>query len=125
MMSRMLLIPADTRIEMSIVTHRDDDLTDLVHEPSSGNTELDFKTFRAHGVQFCYDDLGLFRIPLVRNIRAELLWAALAGVDRADFTQPLAGNFVMLGLDPYSGETRHVPTMAASLAFKLWEEYSS
>lgn len=122
MQYRMLLIPANTRIEMSIVTHRDDDLTSLVHEPGHSSTELDFKTFRAHGVQFCYDDLGLFRIPLQRNIRAELIWAALAGVDSSDFAQPLAGNFVMLGLDPHSGDTRHVPMLAAAMAMKLWDD---
>lgn len=76
---------------------------------------LDFATFRTRGVQMCYDDLGLHDQPQNVNPRAMALFAELAGRDVADFAVPLVGNYVVMGLHPYTGDTTDVPVEVVAM----------
>jgi hypothetical protein len=116
-----ILIPASMDEEVQVVdidTDNYDRLHELVfgegHKASDGGT-LDFASFRARGVQMCFDDLGLYDQPNNINPRAMALWAELAGRGVADFAVPLVGNYVVLGLHPYDGETMDVPVEVVAM----------
>ena len=61
-------------------------------------------------VQFAYDDMGLYRPDAIYNLNFRMmeLWGLLYGVPATDIT-PLVGAFIVMGLNPYSGETQDVP----------------
>ncbi len=60
-------------------------------------------------VQAAYDDEGMFNQPFNQNVRAMKLWAHLSGRKLSDFVQPLWGDFVILGFERDSGDTKDVP----------------
>ena len=61
-------------------------------------------------VQFAYDDMGLYRSNAFYNLNFRMmeLWGLLYGVPATDIS-PLVGTFIVMGLNPYSGETQDVP----------------
>ena len=61
-------------------------------------------------VQFAYDDMGLYRSDAVYNLNSRMmeLCGLLYGVPATDIS-PLVGTFIVMGLNPYSGETQDVP----------------
>ncbi len=61
-------------------------------------------------VQFVYDDFGLYRSDAIYNLNFRMmeLWGLLYGVPATDIS-PLVGTFIVMGLNPYSGETQDVP----------------
>ena len=61
-------------------------------------------------VQFAYDDMGLYRPDAIYNLNFRMmeLWGLLYGVPATDIS-PLVGTFIVMGLNPYSGETQDVP----------------
>lgn len=91
-------------------------------EAAIGVDMLGFSTVAGYGVQFCYDDMGLFNQPGHINPRAMKLWAAAAGRPLADFRQPLVGNYVVLGLDPNTGDTIDLPAAVVEKLTKEWME---
>ena len=62
-------------------------------------------------VQFAYDDMGLYRPDAIYNLNFRMmeLWGLLYGVPATDIS-PLVGTFIVMGLNPYSGETQDVPS---------------
>ena len=62
-------------------------------------------------VQFVYDDFGLFRSDAIYNLNFRMmeLWGLLYGVPATDIS-PLVGTFIVMGLNPYTGETQDVPS---------------
>ena len=69
-------------------------------------------------VQFAYDDMGLYRPDAIYNLNFRMLelWSLLYGVPATDIS-PLVGTFIVMGLNPYSGETQDVPS-----TIKTWVE---
>ena len=69
-------------------------------------------------VQFAYDDMGLYRSDAVYNLNFRMmeLWGLLYGVPATDIS-PLVGTFIVMGLNPYSGETQNVPA-----SVEVWVE---
>ena len=69
-------------------------------------------------VQFAYDDMGLYRSDAAYNLNSRMmeLWGLLYGVPATDIS-PLVGTFIVMGLNPYSGETQDVP-----LTIETWVE---
>ena len=69
-------------------------------------------------VQFAYDDMGLYRPDAIYNLNFRMmeLWGLLYGVPATDIS-PLVGTFIVMGLNPYSGETQDVP-----LTIETWVE---
>ena len=61
-------------------------------------------------VQFAYDDMGLYRSDAAYNLNSRMmeLCGLLYGVPATDIS-PLVGTFIVMGLNPYSGETQDVP----------------
>ena len=61
-------------------------------------------------VQFVYDDMGLYRPDAIHNLNFRMmeLCSLLYGVPATDIS-PLVGTFIVMGLNPYSGETQDVP----------------
>ena len=61
-------------------------------------------------VQFAYDDMGLYRPDADYNLNFRMmeLCGLLYGVPATDIS-PLVGTFIVMGLNPYSGETQDVP----------------
>ena len=61
-------------------------------------------------VQFVYDDFGLYRSDAIYNLNFRMmeLCGLLYGVPATDIS-PLVGTFIVMGLNPYSGETQDVP----------------
>ena len=61
-------------------------------------------------VQFAYDDTGLYRPDAIHNLNFRMmeLCSLLYGVPATDIS-PLVGTFIVMGLNPYSGETQDVP----------------
>ena len=61
-------------------------------------------------VQFAYDDMGLYRSDAIHNLNSRMmeLLGLLYGVPATDIS-PLVGTFIVMGLNPYSGETQDVP----------------
>ena len=61
-------------------------------------------------ILFAYDDMGLYRSDAVYNLNSRMmeLWGLLYGVPATDIS-PLVGTFIVMGLNPYSGETQDVP----------------
>ena len=62
-------------------------------------------------VQFVYDDFALFRSDAIYNLNFRMmeLCSLLYGVPATDIS-PLVGTFIVMGLNPYSGETQDVPS---------------
>lgn len=83
------------------------------------NGMLDFKSFPTQHTQLVYDDNGMFDQRTNTNIRAMKLWAHLAGVPVTSFRQRLVGNFIVLGMDPFEGDTLDV---TAAVRFYFGEE---
>ena len=69
-------------------------------------------------VQFVYDDMGLYRSDAIHNLNTRMmdLWGTLLGVPSDDIT-PLVGTFIVMGLNPYTGETQDVP-----VTVEVWVE---
>lgn len=105
---KALLIPADEMKPVEEITFDSDKPGDWGDMVKSENGLVDFSTFRDKRTQLMYDDMGLYTQPNNTNVRAMKLWAHLAGVSLDNFRQPLVGDFVVLGLDPYEGETEDV-----------------
>ena len=68
--------------------------------------------------QFVYDDFGLYRSDAIYNLNFRMmeLCGLLYGVPATDIS-PLVGTFIVMGLNPYSGETQDVP-----LTIETWVE---
>ena len=69
-------------------------------------------------VQFVYDDFGRYRSDAIYNLNFRMmeLWGLLYGVPATDIS-PLVGTFIVMGLNPYSGETQDVPA-----SVEVWVE---
>ena len=69
-------------------------------------------------VQFVYDDFGLYRSDAIYNLNFRMmeLCSLLYGVPATDIS-PLVGTFIVMGLNPFSGETQDVP-----LTVETWVE---
>lgn len=108
----VLVIPANRDTPMKYVEYDEDtgDLAKLVFEEHPGSGMLGFSSLASEGVQFCYDDLGLYREDAEQhvNTRAMILWASLKGRPVKELN-PLVGTFVALGVNQYSGETQALP----------------
>lgn len=113
--ARALLIPwsqGEAVRDITWDTEKMDDLPGLVFGPENAEDNfVDVKTFRTHRAQLVFDDMGLFKQRTHVNERAMKLWAYLSGFRLEDFEQPLCGNFVVIGLDPNTGETEDVPSI--------------
>jgi hypothetical protein len=108
---KALLIPFDENKpveEIEFDADRPDTWAKLVC-PAGGSGAIDFKSFPTQGTQLMFDDMGLYDQPNNTNPRAMKLWAHLSGISLDNFRQPLVGDFVVLGLDRYQGETEDVP----------------
>ena len=111
--TRALLIPWDNSQPVQDVTwdtDSNDDVNGFIFGPEGAEKGfVDVKTFRHHRLQLVFDDMGIIKQPTHINDRAMQLYARLSGFQLADFEQPLVGNFLVIGLDPDSGETEDVP----------------
>lgn len=96
-----------------------DDIDTLVFEGRATN-RIGISAVQGSGVQFAYDDMGLFLQAGNVNRRAMKLWANAAGLTLADFRQQLVGNYLVMGYDPETGETIDVP---ATVEAKLTPEW--
>jgi len=108
---RGLLIPAHDSDALRIVTIPDDTraMAKQVFGLDSERDTLAFSSFRFWSAQLAYDDEGLLRPLPGLNRRAMRLWALMIGASPDEFDSPLAGSFLLLGLDPNSGETQDAP----------------
>lgn len=61
-------------------------------------------------VQFAYDDMGLYRSDALYNLNFRMmeLCGFLYGMPATDIS-PLVGTIIVMGLNPYTGETQDVP----------------
>jgi len=96
-----------------------DQLSELVFGTSDDSLPLGYASFRTKGVQMFFDDLGLFRQPTATNLRAMELWAALAGRRFSEFRQPLVGDYVVLGMTEWDGETADVHEKIVEFALSM------
>ena len=69
-------------------------------------------------VQFVYDDMGHYRSNAIHNLNTRMmdLWGILLGVPATDIS-PLVGTVIVMGLNPYTGETQDVP-----VTVEVWVE---
>ena len=69
-------------------------------------------------VQYAYDDMGLYRPDAIHNLNFRMmeLCSLLYGVPATDIS-PLVGTFIVMGLNPYTGETQDVP-----VTVEVWVE---
>ena len=77
---------------------------------------LGMSSMRHAEVQFAYDDMGLYRPDAIYNLNFRMmeLSGLLYGVPATDIS-PLVGTFIVMGLNPYSGETQDVPASVEAL----------
>ena len=75
-------------------------------------------SLRHSEVQFVFDDMGLYRPGAIFNLNFRMmeLCGLLYGMPARDI-QPLVGTFIVMGLDPSSGETQDVP-----ITIETWVE---
>lgn len=83
---------------------------------------LGVSSVRSAGIQFIYDDMGLYNQPDNVNDRAMKLWANAAGVPVNRFVTKLVGNYVVMGLDPNDGESIDVPADIENKLTSDWLE---
>lgn len=96
-----------------------DDVDTLVFEGRLTN-RIGISVVGGSGVQFAYDDMGLFTQAHNLNRRAMKLWANAAGLTLADFRQPLVGNYLVMGYSPDTGETIDVPAAVETKLTSDW-----
>ena len=68
-------------------------------------------SMRRAEVQFAYDDEGLYRPDASHNLNFRMmeLCGLLYGVPATDIS-PLVGTFIVMGLNPFSGDMQDVPS---------------
>lgn len=112
-------IPCDEEVPVERI-HLEDSVSGLTSAVFDGtgieheDRVISISTFPHAGVQMAYDDNGLYRAGPCTNQRAMRAWAHLTGRSVEDFVTPLVGNFVVFGVEPYTGETADVPIEVAA-----------
>ena len=91
----------------------DDDTTfsDIIFKGvENADGYVGMSSMRHFEIQFVYDDMGRYRSNAIHNLNTRMvdLWSILLGVPSDDIT-PLVGTFIVMGLNPYTGETQDVP----------------
>lgn len=122
MQYKMLFVPARAEEKVRLIESDDEPATlqRLVHgDQYPERNEISFSSIRSAEAQVCYDDLGLWRSNGPLNHRAQQLWAALLRADQASMF-PLVGNFVFLGLNPYTGETEDLSPAVQLVADEIF-----
>ena len=99
----------------------DDDtaFSDIIFkEAETGARFVGMSSMRHAKVQFVYDDMGRYRSDAIYNLNTRMrdLWSILLGVPATDIS-PLVGPFIVMGLNPYTGETQDVP-----VTVEVWVE---
>lgn len=106
-------IPFDAEKPIEVVEYDEggENLEELVFGPlATGHSSRTVgMSIMSREAQCAYDDEGMFNQPFSINERAMKLWAHLSGRKLSDFRQPLWGDFVILGFERDSGDTKDVP----------------
>lgn len=111
---KALRIPYDRSKPVEEVAYNEDNihsLAELVFQNTDiapANGTIDVATFRSSRTQLAYDDNGLYTQPNNINSRAMALWAVMSGRHIEDFVVPLVGDYVVIGLNPASGDSEDV-----------------
>ena len=107
-----------------VPAHRHEPIQQIEVDDDTAFAEIIFKGVEdSHGyvgmssmchaeVLFVYDDMGHYRSDAIYNLNFRMmeLGGLLYGVPATDIS-PLVGTFIVMGLNPYSGETQDVPTL--------------
>lgn len=106
-------VPWDAEKPIEVVEYHEggDNLEELVFGPLvPGHTSrVCGMSIMGREAQCAYDDEGMFNQPFNVNVRAMKLWAHLSGRKFTDFVQPLWGDYVILGFERDSGDSKDVP----------------
>ena len=120
---KALLIPHDPDEPVKYVEIDRDDFREIVALVCADPKEGTFSSsgFPEFHCAFYYDDEYLYTQPENVNIRAMIVWAALAGVHTSNFRQNLCGNHLLVGPADAEGYTLDVPTAIAEKILKAFE----
>lgn len=113
-----------------VPAHRHDPIQQIEVDDDTAFSDIIFKgtdypdsyvgmsSMRHAKVQFVYDDMGRYRSDAIHNLNTRMmdLWGILLGVPSDDIT-PLVGTFIVMGLNPYTGETQDAP-----VTVEVWVE---
>ena len=113
-----------------VPAHRHDPIQQIEVDDDTAFSDIIFKgtdypdsyvgmsSMRHAKVQFVYDDMGRYRPDAIHNLNFRMmdLCGLLYGVP-SDGITPLVGTFIVMGLNPYTGETQDAP-----VTVEVWVE---